>query len=168
VCSASYEAAVNPAQPETWVAQLLDPIIKSAGEPNSAPISIVWREPPELSSILVSPSESLFSSRFVLCLVPPKSHAGMDLVPRFDRVEQLPCRIDDIHPCGLTWASLGMLPVGRWLALACARRCRRTNGTSLRIKAFLPNGLCQAIAWGCPLHANIWSAPYGYHSRSFL
>jgi predicted nuclease of restriction endonuclease-like (RecB) superfamily len=47
---------------------------------NSAPISIVRGEPPDLSSILVSPSEALFSSRFVLCLVPPKSHAGMGLV----------------------------------------------------------------------------------------
>jgi hypothetical protein len=103
----------------TWLyraRQRLIPIGKSE------PVSIVWRQPPELPTILVSPSEALFSSRFVLCLVPPKIHAGMSLVLRFDRVEQTSCWIDPIHPCGLTWSSLGTLPVGRWLALACARR----------------------------------------------
>jgi hypothetical protein len=51
---------------------------------NSEPISIVSGESPDLSSIVVSPSEALFSSRFVLCLVPLESHAGRDLLPRFD------------------------------------------------------------------------------------
>ena len=39
----------------------------------SEPVTIVWREPPELSSILASPSEALFSSCFILCLVPSKA-----------------------------------------------------------------------------------------------
>jgi hypothetical protein len=68
---------------------------------NSAPILIVRGEPPELSSILVFPSEALFSSRFVLCLVPPKNHAGKDLPSRFDRVAEFPCQIDHIHHCWL-------------------------------------------------------------------
>jgi DNA invertase Pin-like site-specific DNA recombinase len=38
-----------------------------------APFSIIWGAPPELSSILVSPSEAHFKSRFVLCLVPRKA-----------------------------------------------------------------------------------------------
>jgi hypothetical protein len=37
------------------------------------PVSIVWREPQELSSIRASPSEAHFSSRFVLCLVRDKT-----------------------------------------------------------------------------------------------
>jgi hypothetical protein len=37
-----------------------------------APFSIIWGAPPELSSILVSPSEAHLSSRFVLGLVPQK------------------------------------------------------------------------------------------------
>src|SRR5262249_10454362 len=45
------------------------------------------------------PTEALFSSRFVLRLVPLESHAGMDLVPRFDRVAELPCQIDHIQHC---------------------------------------------------------------------
>jgi hypothetical protein len=40
--------------------------------------------------------------------------------------------------------------------------------TSLMIKAFLSNGLRQAITRPRPLNANIWLTPYGYHSRSFL
>ena len=35
----------------------------------SEPSSIVWREPPELSSILASPSEAHVSDRFIFCLV---------------------------------------------------------------------------------------------------
>jgi hypothetical protein len=50
----------------------------------SEPLSIVRGGPPDLSSILVSPSEALFSSRFVLCLGPLESHAGRDLLPRSD------------------------------------------------------------------------------------
>jgi hypothetical protein len=73
-------------------------IIESAGEPESEPISIVRGEPSELSSILVSPSEAPFQRRFVLCLVPLESQAGRDLVPRFDRVAELPCQIDHIQP----------------------------------------------------------------------
>jgi hypothetical protein len=67
----------------------------------SEPVSIVRGEPPELSSILVFPSEVL-QRRFVLCLVSLESKAGMDLVPRFDRVAELPCQIDHIHRCWLT------------------------------------------------------------------
>src|SRR5215468_3044731 len=74
-------------------------IIENAGEPKSEPVSIVRGEPPDLSSILVSRSEALFSRRFVLCLVPLESQAGTDLVPRFDRVAELPCQIDHIHHC---------------------------------------------------------------------
>ena len=67
----------------------------------SEPISIVRGEPSELSSILVSPSAAPFQRRFVLCLVPLESQAGMDLLPRFDRVAEFPCQIDHIHHCWL-------------------------------------------------------------------
>src|SRR6516162_10063782 len=46
----------------------------------SVPVSILRGEPPDLSSILVSPSEALFERRFVLCPVPLESQAGRDLV----------------------------------------------------------------------------------------
>jgi hypothetical protein len=39
----------------------------------SEPSSIVWREPPELSSILASPSEAPVQDRFILCLVLSKA-----------------------------------------------------------------------------------------------
>jgi hypothetical protein len=45
----------------------------------------------------------------------------MDLVPRFDRLAELPCQIDRIQHCWPTCASLGMPPSGRLLALAVAR-----------------------------------------------
>ena len=76
-------------------------IIKCAEEPESEPISIVRGEPSELSSILVSASEAPFQRRFVLCLVPLESQAGMDLLPRFDRVAKFLCQIDHIHHCWL-------------------------------------------------------------------
>jgi hypothetical protein len=66
---------------------------------NSEPVSIFRGEPPNLSSILVSAAEALFSRRFVLGLVPLESQAGMDLVPSFDRVAELSCQIDPIPYC---------------------------------------------------------------------
>src|SRR5262249_44395981 len=65
----------------------------------SAPVSSVRGEPPELSSIFVSASEAVVSRRFVLGLAPLESQAGRDLVPRFDRVAELPCQIDHIQHC---------------------------------------------------------------------
>jgi hypothetical protein len=41
---------------------------------------------------------------------------------------------------------------------------RKTNGTSLRIKALSPNGLRQEIVRVRPLHANIWIPTCYYHS----
>jgi hypothetical protein len=41
----------------------------------------------------------------------------------------------------------------------------RSERHCLRTKAFLPNGLCQARAWGYRLHPDIRLSRYSYHPR---
>ncbi len=76
-------------------------------------------------SAFLKPFRPLFSSTEKPC--------GHGSRSRFDRVEQPSCRIAHIHPCWPTWARLGLLPLGRWLALACARRCRRTEARKIMV-----------------------------------
>jgi hypothetical protein len=54
------EALTNPLENKGEIACGQAQITKSAEEPKSEPVSIVRGEPPDLSSILVSPSEALF------------------------------------------------------------------------------------------------------------
>jgi hypothetical protein len=94
----------------------------------SKPVSIVSGEPPDLASILVPPSEALLQRRFVLWLVPLKSQAGMDRLPRSDRVAEYLYQIDYIQRLLADMSKPGDAP-SRSLARpgSGALRCRRTE-----------------------------------------
>ena len=60
-------------------------------------------------------------NRILLCLVPPKSHAGMGLVPRFDRARNPHVGFVTLRPWLSDMSQLGRLPVDSLRALAVAR-----------------------------------------------